>query len=642
MTLNAAQKDAVESEENLLCCACPGSGKTRVLVEKVRHVLATHPDPRIVMTTFSRDAANEMLNRIRHSFNEDECPKAEVAAKMQRLTIGTFHSLSLRQLQGAGKVDKILSEVETRHLLHRSLHQAIEQLGKDGKALIKGVTVGDLDSPLTLCRMDREFAARNPEFALIARIYCDMLAEAEASDFTDLLLKTNAMMLSREIAPIDATHVFTDEFQDADASQFEWLMHHLGPGRLGCAVGDDDQSIYSFRNSRGYQGMMNYVAATGARIITLDTNYRSTAGIVDTASNVIRHNIERVAKRIHAGRGPGPLPKVILIDKEDPRSLSAGAMIASKLRELCALNPPQKSADGKPPSAFNVLQGQAAVLARTNRQLDEVEALFAALNIPYARSGKSFWDGNLPQVYLSLLQTLCGDNGIGFEVVLRWSGVADRELHALSDTFPSVRDFVLHQPVSTLTDQCPPAVRSLLRESKGWLKTLSSGGSEGAATAVVTGAGRWMHDDLDRRIDAAERAGGSKENLIDRLRSQQKVIDLCCKSMGQASGTLRGRIQRVRTKPKKDAESVQLSTFHSSKGLEWLNVFLIDIHGGSVPKIDADASDAAVAEERRIFYVAMTRARDNLWIYGDGNCPVSEFLLESELQIPAFKKKKGD
>lgn len=304
MTLNAAQKDAVESEENLLCCACPGSGKTRVLVEKVRHVLATHPDPRIVMTTFSRDAANEMLNRIRHSFNEDECPKAEVAAKMQRLTIGTFHSLSLRQLQGRVRSTRFSVKWKPGTF---STVVCIKQLNNSAKTegAHQRVTVGDLDSPLTLCRMDREFAARNPEFALIARIYCDMLAEAEASDFTDLLLKTNAMMLSREIAPIDATHVFTDEFQDADASQFEWLMHHLGPGRLGCAVGDDDQSIYSFRNSRGYQGMMNYVAATGARIITLDTNYRSTAGIVDTASNVIRHNIERVAKRIHAGRGQG-------------------------------------------------------------------------------------------------------------------------------------------------------------------------------------------------------------------------------------------------------------------------------------------------------------------------------------------------
>ena len=146
--LNEAQQRAVESEDPILCCACPGSGKTRVLIAKVRHILRTHHDPRIVMTTFSRDAAEEMLDRIQKE-------KGLSREQLSRLTIGTFHSLALRQLKEIGKIGKILSDIETRHLINRALHDTGLEITPD-----------EAEANIARCKADKEFAKAYPELAI--------------------------------------------------------------------------------------------------------------------------------------------------------------------------------------------------------------------------------------------------------------------------------------------------------------------------------------------------------------------------------------------------------------------------------------------------------------------------------------------
>ena len=350
--LNEAQQRAVESEDPSRGCAGPGSGKTRVLIAKVRHILRTHHDPRIVMTTFSRDAAEEMLDRIQKE-------KGLSREQLSRLTIGTFHSLALRQLKEIGKIGKILSDIETRHLINRALHDTGLEITPD-----------EAEANIARCKADKEFAKAYPELARLTAVYRKHQEATDGQDFTDLLITANELMAAGKLKPIRATHILADEFQDIDDMQYEWLMHHLGqtPAPCACAVGDDDQSIYGFRRSLGYKGMMDFVAATGAEIITLDTNYRSTSGIIESASKLIAYNADRVPKNIKSARGMGPAPKVVPLGKDDSQAMR----IVHLLDKVCAKNGVPEPLPNREPYRFGVRAGQVAVLSRTNAGLHEI------------------------------------------------------------------------------------------------------------------------------------------------------------------------------------------------------------------------------------------------------------------------------
>jgi|GEM_PF-4153199 Superfamily I DNA and RNA helicases len=286
--LNPAQLDAVIAEENLLCCACPGSGKTRMLINKVQHVLARHPDAGIILTTFSRDATNEMRERLGRALSP---------GLMQKLSVGTFHALALRQIKTIGAAGHILNTIETNHIILRALEETGVMLSLD-----------EAELAISTCKIDPAYAEKNPPAARLTRIYQRELAARGACDFVDIIARANTMMAAGQLEPMPASHVFCDEFQDIDRLQFEWLRHHIAGGREVCVVGDADQCIYGFRRSLGYRGMMDYVAMTGARIITLGANYRSTSRILEHASRLIAHNLDRVKMEMTAVRGDGHAP----------------------------------------------------------------------------------------------------------------------------------------------------------------------------------------------------------------------------------------------------------------------------------------------------------------------------------------------
>ena len=612
LTLNEAQQEAVESDAPVLCCACPGSGKTRVLISKVRHILKTHPDPYIVMTTFSREAADEMLKRIK----EDD----GIGDQLARLTIGTFHSLALRQIREVGKVGKILSEIEARYLISRCLHETKLPL-----------SIEEADAYIAHCKSDAAFAAQRPELARLTACYQKHQNVLGSQDFTDILLRANQLMEAREVKPLRATHILADEFQDVDILQFNWLMHHAVQNPVLCAVGDDDQSIYAFRRSLGYRGMMDFVAATGAKIIKLDTNYRSTEGIVSTASKLIAYNVDRVPKQIKAGRGPGPLPKVRCLSKEDSQAMR----IVHALDAVCARNPVPEPLPDCEPFRFGVLSGQAAVLARTNAQLDALEKVLRSCRVPYLRNGRSFWDAQVLQVYISILESLIRKDGMGLEIALRWAKVSDRhirQLHELSGG--SMWRYV--DPNDTMAAPATGSVvfESLIANGRAWATKLANPDDPKVAEGPIHGVADWMSGVMRNRLthdedgQAVQSPGRREIRELDRLQAGRDTLVA-------ARGSLSSRIRKVQQNDSKDIPRVILSTFHASKGLEWRHVYLVDVYDGSVPKITEGGSDEEVAEERRVFYVACTRARDSLTIFARSDLPPSEFLQECELKPAA-------
>ena len=629
LQLNAAQRDAVEAADNILCCACPGSGKTRVLTAKVRHVLAVHPDPRIVMTTFSRDAANEMVKRIKEDKHN---PISEQA--LSRLNIGTFHSLALRQLREVKQVGKLLSEIQTRHLIHRSLHDTRMELSLE-----------DADAFIARCKSDQRFAEENPDYAKLTACYRKHQEEMGALDFTDLLIMANAMMADGRLKPIKATHLFSDETQDIDRMQYDWLMHHCVQNPVLCAVGDDDQSIYGFRRSLGYRGMMDMAAATGARIVQLDTNYRSTGGIVDAASRLISGNIDRVPKTITAHRGAGPAPRLINLEKDDCQA----SRIIQMLDKICANNPAPRGftmpASGMPYRFFGKAE-QVAVLARTNSQLHVIERVFQEQKVPYLRMGRSFWDIPALQVYLAILQSVVNRDGLGMEIALRWARVTENHLRELRDAAGgNFWNYITDQNPVALPAVISKNIAELLECARGWVRKSTDINTESAASGAIDGVAVWMIQVIENKHPDDD--GKKKRTRGTSDIKQIEFIRAANDSLIQRTGSLSERLHAALRQDNKEIPRVILSTHHASKGLEWDHVFLIDVYQGSVPKIEDNCLEEALAEERRVFYVAMTRARDHLTILGRMDKQGSEFIDEiglgatpAELEIEAQQQEE--
>lgn len=596
--------------DNILCCACPGSGKTHVLVEKVKHVLHAEPESRIIMTTFSRDAAREMRDRIKASLPADERDRL-----LGRLVIGTFHALAMRQLRDAGQQLQVLGPIETSHLIRRALELTRVDIPWD-----------EAEELVYACKVDPSYAAANPRAALLAQAYQRELETRRYCDFADLLLMANDLMKRGKVAPIAATHVFADEMQDIDAIQLRWLRYHLAGKRVACAVGDDDQSIYAFRASLGHRGMMDFQAMTGARIITLDINYRSTGGILRHAGRLIACNTDRIQKNLRAQRGDGPVPRVVCIESGDPQALS----VIAELDRICAGNPLPRSRNDRT-YRFGVRHGQAAVLARTNRQLDHVERVFVEHRVPCQRAGASFWDDRTAQVFVVLLGALHRREGTGIEVALRWAGVTDANVRRLQQSAGGNLHALAAAGRSVSSIYGAPAV-ALFENAGHWDRRLAQAPDDQDVSSVIDGVAEWLlcviggTCGMDEQSVRGSRAGNST------LRRQESLVRAIHRILTKGvRGSIPARIAMARMEGE-SMPSVVLSTFHSSKGLEWDHVFLVDVDAASVPKLEEGDGDAQVEEERRVFYVAMTRARDTLTIYTRQDpSQSSEFLIDAGL-----------
>jgi superfamily I DNA/RNA helicase len=650
---NPAQQDAIVSDESLLICACPGSGKTTVLSRKARRTLTERPDARIVLTTFSRDAADELLRRIAGA----ERGKAADGGVGRRIKVGTFHSLALGQIRTLGWDRHLLTGMETDAVVNRALHDArIESMSiKDATALIEAI------------KSNGTIEGLEPIEKKLFSAYQSQLSWRGAVDFIDLINHAVEQMEIGHLQPIPGTHIMVDEFQDCDLPQFRWLMQHLADGRIGVAVGDDDQSIFGFRRARGYAGMMDFVAATGARVVTLDTNYRSTARILDHASQLIGRNIDRIRKTPVAARGDGIAPIVVPTESRETQN----AFIAQEILKLCAGNARPEGTDaasqdeGTVPVCY-VEPEQVAVLARTNYLLSEVERALTESRIPCHRLGRSLWDDQTVQVFLALLKALHARASTGIEVALKWADprLAQHGMAKLADRCGgdlwNLVDPAIEAPEALPTPAATFFVQVVRRLAER-LHDTAQAARDDTPIRVIEGAYGWMKvvikQDTEFGLglcDVERVHNGAGKRLIDR---QLRKLTLARDILLRQRGSLPQRITTAMQRDERDYNRVVLSTWHGAKGLEWRNVFLIDVNDGQVPHPGAgggegedpdlltDAAELAraarrsalieaqEAEERRLFYVAMTRAKDRLYICHERGKP-SRFLDEAGLFDP--------
>jgi superfamily I DNA/RNA helicase len=561
--LNEEQQEAVACRTHALVLACAGSGKTRVLSEKCRFLLRDSPMEAIVAVTFTRDAAAELRRRILQGMTR----------RPRYLSVGTFHTLARDQLKRSGVHVRLLSPAEQMMMLRRAWSGISASLSWE-EAVTAVERYKSMLQPL---------AKDLPESQIVQR-YQDLLDQHRAADFADLLLLSVRGMLDGTVAPLPSRYLLVDECHDLDAVQYEWVRLHGCHGARITMVGDDDQSIYSWRAALGLRGMVRFEQEFCATRISLTRNYRCAPEIVSLADKLIRHNFER-------------LPKTIV---------SAACGVSGQIE--FGRHPDRQSEAQAVAAAVAGNPGSWAVLARTARQLDIIETTLTKRNMPYIRVGSSrFWQRPHIGSMLSALGSLLTGESLGYESLLAWAGMDEETVSQLRPVTPAK----LSAAALLVTKNRRDIIESLSCRVSEWLAELVL---ERPRTALVVHA---VADWFSASAISTEKRVGSD-------------FALAADVLSDMSGTLAERLRWLQFQSRKRTEEgVVLMTLHGAKGLEFENVVLIGLEEGLLPH----AENPDVAEERRLAYVGMTRARKFLMLTMGGKAAPSRFLRETGLVL---------
>jgi superfamily I DNA/RNA helicase len=492
----------------------------------------------------------------------------------RRLVDGTFHSLAFRQLRkpGGAKCD-IASDGDRTGLLARVLAEH----GFNWK-------VEEAVPVIEKIKTNFGRVTAGTQEAVLYNAYQQALERNGKIDFQDMLRLSVAGMESGEIKPYAFTDLIVDEFQDTDPLQYRWVELHAMAGAHVTVVGDDDQSIYGFRAALGFRGMESFASSFEARRVVLGSNYRCRDEILSAADRVIRNNVDRIPKRLVAERGAGGALQSQRFDDEYADAAAAVEALAPKLAA-----------------------GQScAILARTNRILDPIESVCRSHGVNYYRaSGQSVLNRPQGALMCNLLEIVQGTKQNGLDAVLAHSGMSTADLSALHRLMGAtlVQQQKKELVAIGLSEDTATAYRGFMKRLSEW-QALTS---RQAYSLALEGGLEWMLGYA--KGDTAIRAIQATYDVISRL-----------------NGPFNERIEFLKRDNNKPVEgALILTTMHSSKGLEWDHVWITRAEEGVVPDEKSPES-----EERRLFYVAMTRARDSLVISTIRKNPVSRFVIESE------------
>lgn len=546
--LNPFQERAVESDGHCTILACPGSGKTRVLSTRASRLLEKNRIGRLCAVTFTRDAAEELRNRILESSGDEHT---------KRLVVGTFHSLALAQLKRhyGRKLPRLLSEGERLSVLrrcwkHHAAHMEFEEIVKAIDAAKAKVS----PHPFS-----------DPAIELSAKEYESLLASEGGMDFSDLLLFAIKKMQAGEMQPLPIKWLLVDESQDMDEVQMEWILLHGRAGAEITLVGDDDQSLYAFRHAMGYAGLQEITFALASMEVTLPVNYRCAQNILEHAARLIAHNKNRAEKKIVAHRtDQGKISILRLADRDGEADTLTRTILE----------------DAK--------DAQWAVLARTNTILDDMEVGLLSYGVPVQRSGgKSIWEHSIGSTFIGLMRSVHDNTWVGIANALHFAGINEEWINGQSKASKGYCEQRLDDAVAnSVPDSTELRVTRQLR----------------------AGITAWRDLIVGNRINLA--IHGIAAFLSEYCKPKHKpILQQLERSVTRLKGTLGQRLAYLSNSSSKaeTRQAVQLMTLHASKGLEFDNVWIVGCEDGNIPHTDSPEED-----ERRLLYVGMTRARHRL------------------------------
>ena len=621
--LNPEQYEAVMTINGpILIIAGAGSGKTRVITFRIAHMLNSGiPQSQILALTFTNKAAREMAERI----------KELTGKKLPFLTISTFHAFGVKVLrQDIAKLGwrenfSIYDETDRNALIKetgRELRYSPEALD-----IYKiGILISDIKTGR------KQWNAENEMYKELYEGYQEGLKLYNAVDFDDLIVLP--IRLFKEFPEILESYrqrykyIMVDEFQDTSHQQYE-MMHILADQNVA-VVGDDDQSIYSWRGA-DYQNILNFEKDFPAvKEIRLEQNYRSTGTILAAANGVIKHNTNRKDKQLWSGNGEGKPIEIYMPDNETAEA----DFVVETIQSIC-VEEKRKYDD-------------FAVLIRSNAQSRPIEEAFLQENIPYTMSGgTSFFQRKEIKDVISYLRVIANHDddvnllriinaprrGIGRATVEKLNQIAKNLGCSLYDAINALlvvpedeADLFMQNLNSSFSDgsQLEDFSEGTKDALKGFVKIIEDGksmlGGHGLAKKV-----RSLIEDIhyfDYLISENPKSEKAARFKYLNIESLINSIEMWENNPETEDPNLYNYLNRITLLSRDDMDDdddkgkVNLMTIHASKGLEFPVVFIVGTEEGLIPHGRAvdEGGDAAVEEERRLFYVAITRARDKLYI----------------------------
>ena len=618
--LNAAQHAAVVNYEGpSLIIAGAGSGKTRVLTSRIAYMIEQGVRPESILAlTFTNKAAKEMRERI----------ETMVGPQSRYIRMGTFHSVFARILRenaermGYPQAFTIYESNDAKNLIktiikERGLSDEKYKPGYIASRISSAknslITPGAYVANTTLATEDRQ--RQIPEMGTIYVEYCKRCKQNGAMDFDDLLLQTN--ILFRDFPDVLADYqerfkyLLVDEYQDTNFAQYTIIRRLALKHSNVCVVGDDAQSIYSFRGAKIENILSFQRDYPTSQIYKLEQNYRSTRTIVDAANSVINHNARRMKKRCFSEGEQGEKIRILkaYTDKEE------ADMIVNDLRDKVRHSGDEWS--------------EAAILYRTNNQSQALEDALRRKAIPYRiYKGNSFYDHKEIRDMLGYIRLIINPRddeafkriintparGIGATSVDRIAAIAQSRGTSMWDAVDGLVNAVSDDPtekaVARKVEEFVKLIRelALAREAKGlydfgmevatrsgilqFYRTQNNPESQSAVDNIeeLLNTLQLFNEQVEAEIRAGEREEFEKATIEEWLAGLMLMSDM---DNEESDGN----------------NKVTLMTVHSAKGLEYKYVYIVGCEENLFPSLQAMEDIDGLEEERRLFYVALTRAK---------------------------------
>lgn len=592
--LNPEQKKAVTTIKGpVLVLAGPGSGKTAVLMHRIAYLLDTGVRAsRILAVTFTNKAAREMTERITRLLKDN--PRL-----LAGLTMGTFHRVCARILRqearNAGfEPNFIIYDHQDQVSL---IKRVIKSLGVAAPSLTPGYVLGKISRAKSELLNPDDYISRtsNDWERLIGQIYehyQEELSRANAFDFDDLILRTVQMFTKHpeilERYQEKFLHVLVDEFQDTNIAQARLIKILTAKKRNICVVGDDAQGIYSFR-AADFRNILNFERDyPNATIIKLEQNYRSTKVIVQAAQTLITYNQSRAKKDLWTKNSSGT-PIAIMETRDEKHEAAA---IVEKLQNL------------------DVSLSDMAIFFRTNTQSRPLEEALIKAGVPYRTVGLiRFYDRKEVKDILSYLRIFenTGDTvSLSRIINVPARGISKTSFKTIA---PYQRDLLETLSIpkelkEKITDRGAGSLASFLTLYQSLKKELAKRSLGKFIESVIekTGYGNYL-----KKEEGAE----EREEIL------QELLTLASEFTQSARESLGEFLERAALYSKEDEEKgdgITLTTVHAAKGLEFRAVFITGLEYGVFPHYKSLLNEQDIEEERRLAYVAITRAKEYLFL----------------------------
>lgn len=640
--LNDSQRAAVlHTDGPVMIIAGAGSGKTRVLTYRIAHLISKGVDPfNILSLTFTNKAAKEMRHRI----------EKVIGNEAKNIWMGTFHSVFAKILRSeAPKIgypsNFTIYDTDDSKTLLRNI---VKEMNLDEKLYKPGMVLGRISSAknklisVEQYRQDPTIqadddAAMRPKIGEIYQAYRHRCFKAGAMDFDDLLFNTNVLFKEHVDALNKYQNIFkyvmVDEYQDTNYSQYLITRKLAAKNRNICVVGDDAQSIYAFRGA-DIQNILNYERDyPELEVFKLEQNYRSTKNIVHAANSVIKNNKAQLRKDVYTDNEEGPLIEVLKANSDNEEGkLVANAIFEEKMNNHLSYE-------------------DFAILYRTNAQSRAMEEALRKMNIKYRIvGGLSFYQRKEIKDLISYLRLTVNHNdeqalrrvinypkrGIGDTTIEKIIVSADETDHTLWEVVSNAKSF--------LTGRVATPIEDFATKIKSFAIMAEQNDAFEVAKFIAKQSGIIEELYADKSIEGLARY----ENIQELLNGIKEFVDDPEKEDKSLAAFLQDIALITDADKQQDdgSEFVTMMTIHSAKGLEFRNVHIVGMEENLFPSQMMLTTRADLEEERRLFYVAITRAEKKLTLsyatsrYQWGNlrtCEKSRFIDEIDTRFLNFQ-----